>query len=75
MNGDTKMGVGLVALVALCCAGPLVLSLLASGAVLGALSAIWIEARPMLLAGGAVLIALGAWLLARRHARVRGPEL
>lgn len=41
MNSVSKIGVGLVVLIALCCAGPLVLSLVVSGAVLGALSAIW----------------------------------
>jgi hypothetical protein len=39
MNSETKIGIGMVALVVLCCAGPLVLSLVATGAVLGALGA------------------------------------
>ena len=71
MDSDSKFGLGLIALVALCCAGPLVLSLLATGAVLGALSAISAEGRQLLLGGGAVVVALGAWLLARRRARTK----
>ena len=67
MNSETKIGLGVVALVALCCAGPLVLSLLATGAVLGALSTIWADDRPLLLGSGAIVVALGAWLLARRR--------
>jgi hypothetical protein len=41
MNGETKMGLGLVAAMALCCGGPLILSALASGVVLGSLGAVW----------------------------------
>ena len=69
MDRDSKFGLGLVALLALCCAGPLVLSLLASGAILGAISAIWVTDRPVLLSGGAVLILLAVALSARRYAR------
>ena len=69
MDSESKFGLGLIALLALCCAGPLVLSLLASGAILGAISAIWVTDRPLLLSGGAILIALGAALSARRYAR------
>ena len=71
MISDTKMGLGLVAMLALCCAGPVVLSLLASGAILGAMSAIWATDGPLFLSGGAMLIALGAGLLAWRYARWR----
>jgi hypothetical protein len=71
MDTESKFGLGLVAVLALCCAGPLVLSLLASGAILGAISAIWATDRPLLLLGGAMLIALGAGLWARRYARSR----
>src|SRR5579859_1192104 len=66
MTGESKLGLGLIALLALCCAGPLVLSLLATGAVLGAVGAIWAEDRPLLLGSGAIVVALGVWLLARR---------
>ena len=69
MSNETKIGFGLIALAALCCAGPLVLSLLLSGAVLAALSATWAEGRPLLVASGAILVAIGAWLFARPHSR------
>lgn len=71
MNSDTKMGLGLVALLALCCAGPVVVSLLASGAILGAAGAIWAIGRPLFLSGAVALIALGAGLWAWRSARSR----
>lgn len=67
MNGETKLGLGAVVLLALCCAGPLVLSLVGSGAVLAALSAIWVDDRPLLLASALLLVGVGATLLARRH--------
>ena len=71
MDSDSKLyqGLGLIALLVLCCAGPLVLSLLASGAILAAISAIWATDRPLLLSGGVTLIALAAWFSARRYAR------
>ena len=76
MNTDSKLGMGVVAVLVLCCAGPLVLSLLATGAVLGALSAIVAQGRPLLLGSAAIAIALGGWLLARRHGlRIRRPPL
>jgi hypothetical protein len=71
MTGESKLGLGLIALLAVCCAGPLVLSLLATGAVLGALSAIWVEDRPLLLGSRAIAVALAASLLARRSARIK----
>ena len=67
MNGVSKLGLGIVALVALCCAGPLVLPLLASGALLGVLSTVWTEGRPLLVGGTAVFVVVGAWLLTRRR--------
>jgi MerT mercuric transport protein len=67
MNSDTKMGLGVVALLALCCAGPLILSLLASGALLGALGAVWVGGRPLVLAVAAVLVGAAGWLLVRRR--------
>ncbi len=56
MNNDTRLGLAAVGLFALCCAGPLLVSLVASGAVLGALGAIQGSA-PLLLAMAAVLSA------------------
>jgi hypothetical protein len=56
VNNDTRLGLAAVGIVALCCAGPLLVSLVASGAVLGALSAIHGSA-PLLLAMAAVLSA------------------
>jgi len=67
MNGGSRLGLGIVALVALCCAGPLVLSLLASGALLGVLSMVLAEGRPLLVVISAVFVVLGAWLVTRRR--------
>ena len=67
MDSESKFGLGLIALLALCCAGPLVLSLVASGAILGAISAIWATDRRLLLSGGGMLIALGAGTSRRRN--------
>lgn len=67
MNGETKLGLGLASLLVLCCGGPLVLSLVASGAAMGAIGAVWADGRPLLLAAGALLIVISAWLLARRY--------
>ena len=58
MNGGSRLGLGIVALVALCCAGPLVLSLLASGALLGVLSMVLAEGRPLLVVISAVFVVL-----------------
>jgi hypothetical protein len=68
MNNDMKLGAGVVALMALCCGGPLILSLLASGAVLGALGGVWAGGRLLLLVGGAALVLAAVWLLVRRRA-------
>jgi hypothetical protein len=65
-NSDTKIGLGIVALMALCCGGPLVLSLLASGAVLGGLGALWSDSR-LLVVPGVVLVVGALWLLLRRR--------
>ena len=73
MNNESKIGVGVVALMVVCCAGPIVLSLVVSGAVLGALGAFWTAERELLLGSGALLIALGAWLLVRRRSRATPP--
>ena len=67
MNNDMKMGAGVVALMALCCGGPLILSLLASGAVLGALGGVWAGGRLLLLVGGGALAVAAVWLLVRRR--------
>src|SRR5215813_7331877 len=40
MNREPTIGLGVVVTLALCCAGPIILSLLGSGAVLGALSGV-----------------------------------
>jgi hypothetical protein len=48
------------------CGGPLILSLVASGAVLGGPAAVWADGRLLLIAG--IVLVLGAvWLLARRR--------
>lgn len=75
MSSDAKMGLGIVGALAVCCGGPLILSALASGAVLGALGALWDGGRLVLLAGGAVLIVAAVWLLARRLASPAHPAV
>ncbi len=62
-----KMGLGAVALMALCCGAPLILTLFASGVVLGGLSTVWADGRLLLLLGGGALVLAAAWLLARRR--------
>jgi cytochrome c biogenesis protein CcdA len=66
MNRESQIGLGLAALLALCCAGPLVLSLLFSAGVLAALGALRAEDRLLLVGSGAVLIVVAAWLVTRR---------
>jgi hypothetical protein len=65
-NSDAKVGLGVVALMAMCCGGPLILSLLASGAMLGGLSAVWADGR-LLVVPGVVLVVGAMWLLSRRR--------
>jgi hypothetical protein len=68
MRDDLKLGLAAVVLMAACCGGPVFLSLLASGAVLGALGSVWSGGRLLLAVSGALLAAAAAWLLLRRHA-------
>lgn len=69
MKNDATIGLGVVGAMALCCGGPLILSALASGAVLGTVGAVLEGGRLLFLGAGAVLIGLAAaWLLARRFA-------
>src|SRR5262252_5596592 len=65
-DSDTKIGLAVVALMAVCCGGPLMLSLLASGAVLGGLGALWAGGR-LLLVPGIVLVVGAIWFLSRRR--------
>ena len=67
MNSDIKIGAGLVGQMALCCGGPLIVSLITSGVLLGALGTLWAGGELLLLLSGAVLIVAGAWLFARRR--------
>ena len=66
MSQDGKVGLIAVGLVVVCCAGPLVLSVLASGAVLGALGALHGSA-PLLVVAAAILGAVGVLLVRRRR--------
>jgi len=68
MNGDTKIGLGLVGLLALCCGGPVIVSLITSGVLLGAVGTLWAGGELPFLLGGAVLVLAGLWLVARRRA-------
>jgi len=66
-NNDSKVGLGLVALMALCCGGPLILSLFASGSRPWPLGAVWAGGSLLLLLVGGTLVVAAAWLLARRR--------
>jgi hypothetical protein len=70
MNSDMKVGLGAAALMALCCGGPLILALLASGAAAGTLGAVWSYGRGPLIVGAIVVLVAGIWLAARRRARI-----
>ena len=51
-KGGVAMGVGMAGVMALCCGGPVILGLLASGALVGALGAFWSGAGvPIAVAG------------------------
>jgi hypothetical protein len=64
VNNDTRLGLAAVGIVALCCAGPLLVSLVASGAVLSAIHG----SAPLLLAMAAVLSAAVVLLWRRGRA-------
>jgi len=66
-NNDMKMGLGGVALLALCCGAPLILALFASGVVLGGLGTVWAGGRLLWLLGGGALVVVAVWLLVRRR--------
>jgi hypothetical protein len=63
---EIAVGAGVVGMMALCCGAPIIISVLASSAVLGALGALWSAGRVALLSGAAVLLVAGIWLVARR---------
>jgi hypothetical protein len=63
MNDETKLGLAAVGLMVLCCAGPLLLSLLASGAVLAVLGGL--QTSVPLLVVAAILGAIGVLLVRR----------
>jgi hypothetical protein len=66
MTGELKTGLAITVALALCCAGPIVLALLGSGAVLGALSALWPDGRPPLVGIRALPVIVGILALAKR---------
>jgi hypothetical protein len=66
MKRDIAVSAGVVGVMALCCGAPIIISVLASGALLGALGAVWSAGRVALLSGAAVLLLAGMWLVARR---------
>jgi hypothetical protein len=71
MKRDIAVGAGVVGMMALCCGAPIIISVLASGAVLGALGTLWSAGRVALLSGAAVLLLAGIWLVARRNSTHR----
>ncbi len=64
---DVAIGLGVVGAFAVCCGAPIIISMLASGAVLGAVGLVWLNGRVVLLSGAAVLLVTGLWLRARRR--------
>ncbi len=56
MNTSEKLGLGVIAVLGLCCGGPLLLSLLLSGVAVSALGAIWTGYQVLLLVGGVLLV-------------------
>ncbi len=66
MKRDIAVGAGVVGVMALCCGAPIIISVLASGALIGAFGAAWSAGRVALLSGAAVLLLAGIWLVARR---------
>ena len=73
MNSDPRTGLGLVGALVVCCAGPIVLSLVGSGVVLSALSGVWADVRPLLTGVGALLVIIGVPVLALSN-RARAPH-
>src|SRR5215831_16356665 len=74
MTSDTRIGVGMLASLAVCCAVPIALSLLGSGAVLSALSGVSADTRPLLIGISALLVVIGILVLVlalAKRARVR----
>ena len=71
---DLAIGLGVVGVFALCCGAPTMISVLASGAVLGTIGAVWSTGRVVLLSSAAALMVLGMALVARRiGSRAIGP--
>jgi hypothetical protein len=71
MNTETKIGLGVVVSLCVCCAGPLVLPFLLSGTIVSALSAVSADDGTLLLGIGTVLATIGILLGARaKHAGV-----
>jgi hypothetical protein len=66
MSSELRTGLAITVALALCGAGPIVLALFGSGAVLGALSALWPDGRPPLVGIGALLGIVGILALAKR---------
>jgi hypothetical protein len=66
MSSELRTGLAITVALLVCCAGPIVLAVLGSGAVLGALSALWPDVRPPLVGIGALLVVIGIVALAER---------
>jgi hypothetical protein len=67
MSTDTKIGLGMVGLLAVCCGLPLIATLFASGVLLGAVGSVWAHGQLLFTVGAALLISTGLWLLVRRR--------
>jgi hypothetical protein len=67
MNSESRIGLGLVVAVALCCVGPLALSLIGSEAALSVLSGLWPDVRVPLMGLGALLVIVGILVLRPRQ--------
>lgn len=66
MSNDSKLGLALVAVAALCCTAPLAVALLASGATLAVLGALWPDLT-FLFGAVAALSVTAVWLVRKRR--------
>jgi hypothetical protein len=67
MNTEARIGLGLVGALAVCCAGPIVVSLIGSGAVFVAVSGVLADVHLLLMGLGALLVIVGVLVLTPRR--------
>jgi hypothetical protein len=69
MNGEPRIGLGLAVALALCCIGPIELSVIGPGAIVAAARAVWADVGPLLAGLGVLLVLMGISILAPRRFR------